>query len=54
MLLRTSGVALTQTAQGVVESPALEEFKEKEDVVLRDVVQWARPLIPLMIRGQLE
>jgi len=50
LLLRTSGVALTQTAQGVVESPALEEFKEKEDVVLRDAVQWA----VLMIRVQLE
>ena len=31
-------VALEQTAQGVVESPSLEVFKNREDMALRDVV----------------
>ena len=37
-LLRRSDEALAQAAQGVVESPSPEEFKNRGDVALRDVV----------------
>jgi len=36
--LRKSGDALGQAAQGVVESPSLEVFIERADIVLRDMV----------------
>ena len=37
-LLRKSGEAVAQAAQGVVGSPSLEVFKSCVDVALRDVV----------------
>jgi len=37
-LLPQSGNALAEAAQGVVESPSLEVFKERVNVVLRDIV----------------
>ena len=37
-LLRKSGAAVAQAAQGVVQSPSLEVFQSRVDAALRDVV----------------